>query len=282
MTARALAVPKSEVGRGSPIRLRVVADADAVIRCFAETMLSEFRAAKATGRPKVVFVLPVGPVGQFERFADLCNAAGESLADLVAINMDDYLTPDGRVLLPLTDPLSFRRHMRDKFYGRLKPALAPPEAQRIFPDPADPADVQRAIDRYGGVDVCFGGVGITGHIAFNDPPEPGEPMSADAFAELPTRIVRLSRETVLINAINACRGNIDRMPKLAITVGMREILASRKVRLYVHRPYQCAVVRRMLHGPVIAAVPASLLQRHPDVEVAVADAVTDPPEPNGG
>ena len=82
-----------------------------------------------------------------------------------------------------------------------------------------------------------------------------------------------------INSITAAGGNIDRIPELAVTVGMKEILASRKVRIYMNRAWQCAIVRKLLHGPVTSAVPASLLQRHADAHVAAADLVTDLPEP---
>ena len=135
------------------------------------------------------------------------------------------------------------------------------------------------IARLGGTDVAFGGVGITGHLAFNDPPEPGEPLDADAFAGLPTRVVRLSRETLTINSVTAARGNIDRIPKLAVTVGMKEILEARKIRVFMNRPWQCAVVRKLLHGPVTAACPASLLQRHPDVRVTITREAAELPEP---
>jgi glucosamine-6-phosphate deaminase len=139
--------------------------------------------------------------------------------------------------------------------------------------------VARAIERFGGVDVCFGGVGITGHVAFNDPPAPDDDPGEAAFAALPTRIVRLSTETRVINAVTAARGNIQRIPELAITVGMREILASRKVRLYLNRPWQCAILRRLLHGPITHHVPASLLQRHPDCRVVITEEVAELPEP---
>ena len=277
--AESLRIAKTDIGRGSSISLEVLADAEAITAHFADALLAEYRAAKAAGRDKVVFIVPVGPVGQFELLADRCNAEAISLADLVLINMDEYLTPDGRDFISMADPLSFRRHMEERFYARLDPGLAPPPAARIFPDPRAPEDTTRLIERLGGVDVCFGGVGITGHLAFNDPPEPGDAMDVEGFAALPTRIVRLSRETRLINAVTAARGNIDRIPELAVTVGMQEILQSRKVRIYMNRAWQCAIVRKLLHGPVTAAVPASLLQRHPDARVTAADLVTDMPEP---
>jgi glucosamine-6-phosphate deaminase len=274
-----LATAKEDLGRGSPIGFETVPDDRALIARFADALMREFLTAKRCGRAKVVFIVPVGPVGQFEVWADRCNAEGFSLADLVLINMDEYLSADGRSYIPKTDPLSFRAHMDRGFYGRLNASLRPPEIARHFPDPLKPEATGELIDSLSGVDVCFGGVGITGHLAFNDPPEPGETMSAEDFAALPTRVVRLSRESRLVNAITAAKGNVDRIPALAVTVGMKEILASRKARIYMNRPWQCAIVRKLLHGPVTATVPASLLQRHPDAHVTATDQVTDLPEP---
>lgn len=274
-----LVITKEDLLRDARIPAEIVPGDAAIVARFADDILAEYRSAKARGREKVIFILPVGPVGQFDLVAERCNVAGESLADLVVINMDEYLTDDGSGFISTDDPLSFRRHMDDHFYGRLDPALAPPPEQRLFPDPRDLGAVPRAIEAYGGVDVCFGGIGVTGHVAFNDPPEPGETVTPDAFAARPTRVVTLSRETRLINSITTSRGNIDRIPPLAVTVGMREILAAAKVRIYMNRFWQSAIVRKILHGPVTAAVPASLLQRHPDVRFVIADLVAELPEP---
>ena len=60
---------------------------------------------------------------------------------------------------------------------------------------------------------------------------------------------------------------------------MREILEARKVRIYMNREWQCAIVRKILHGPVTASVPASLLQEHGDVRLTIAAAVARLPEP---
>jgi glucosamine-6-phosphate deaminase len=274
-----LAVTEADLGRGSPIPLVIVPDHAALVERFAADLLAEYAAARRAGRRKVVFIVPVGPVGQFDVLARQANAGPVSLRDLVVINMDEYLTADGRDWIPDTDALSFRRHMAAHFYDLLDPALAPPPEQRIFPHPGDVGAVQRAIHRWEGVDVCFAGVGITGHLAFNEPPEPGEPMSVDELRQLPTRVVRLSRETRLVNALNAARGNLDRIPALAVTVGMREILASRRIRVYMNREWQGAIVRKVLHGPVTPAVPASLLQEHPDVRLTIAAHVARLPEP---
>lgn len=274
-----LTVSKHALGSGSIIPLEIVPDDPSLVMHFAETILREFQSAKEAGRDKVVFILPVGPVGQFDLVAEICNEQRIDLRDLVIINMDEYLTPDGSDFIPVSDPLSFHRHMEEHFYSKLASELRPPPSQRVFPSPSDPAMVPKLISDLGGCDVCFGGIGITGHVAFNDPPEPGEEISLESFANSSTRIVKLSRETLLINSVTTCRGNIDRIPKLAVTVGMKEILESRKVRIYMNRFWQSAVVRKILHGPVTPAVPASLLQNHGDVLFTITDYVAELPQP---
>jgi glucosamine-6-phosphate deaminase len=277
--ARILAISADDLGRGSPISTRRVRDRESLVHAFAEDLHERYLTLRSQGRSPVVFIVPVGPVGQFDLWAERCNQERVSLRDLVLINMDEYLEADGRAFIPIDDPLSFRGHMRDHFYRKLDPELAPPPEHRLFPDPADIDGIDRAIARFEGVDVCFGGVGIMGHLAFNDPPEFPDPTDAQSFARLPTRIVRLSRETVLINSVTAAHGNIDRIPRWATTVGMREILESRQVRLYMNRDWQSAIVRKMLHGPVTAAVPASLVQQHPDAALTLTEQVTILPEP---
>jgi glucosamine-6-phosphate deaminase len=274
-----LTIPKASLGRGSSIPVEILPDAEALTRRFADDLHREYLSAKGNRRDKVVFIVPVGPVEQYDLWAERCNRERVSLRDLVLINMDEYLTPDGRDLIPTSDPLSFRRHMAEHFYDRLDPALAPPPDQRVFPHPGDLQAVPRLIERLGGCDACFGGIGITGHVAFNDPPESGDTVAIEAFRALTTRVVRLSRETRLINSVTTSRGNIDRIPEYAVTVGMKEILGSWKVRIYMNRIWQSAVVRKILHGPVTPAVPASLLQEHPDVRFVVAEYVAELPEP---
>lgn len=274
-----LKVPKASLGKGSSIPLEILPDNEAVIKRFADDLLTEYLSAKRNGRHKVVFIVPVGPVGQFDLLADRCNAEGISLRDLLVVNMDEYLTSDGHDFILIDDPLSFRRHMNEHFFSRLEPRLAPPPEQRLFPDPKDIMAITRAIVQFGGVDVCFGGIGITGHVAFNDPPEPGESVTLEEFKTMPTRVVRLSRESRLINAVTTSRGNLDSIPEFAVTVGMKEILESRKVRIYMNRPWQSAVVRKILHGPITSAVPASLLQDHANVRFIIADYVAELPEP---
>jgi glucosamine-6-phosphate deaminase len=167
--------------------------------------------------------------------------------------------------------------MQRQFYGRLDESLTPRPVNRVFPDPCDPQQIARLIQARGGVDACFGGIGINGHIAFNEPPEADAAMSVEEFAALPTRVLPLSRETRTINSVTV-GGEISVVPRRAVTVGMRECLAARRLRLYCNRPWQSAVVRRVLHGPITAECPASLARLHGDAVLSIADDVAQPPQ----
>lgn len=270
-----LEITATELGTGTPVQVRILGDMASLAEDFARTLLAEIRAAQELGRGGT-FIVPVGPVDQFPILVRMVNEERLSLRDVVFINMDEYLTDDD-AWVPADHPLSFRGYMERAFYGLLDPALAPPPENRVFPDPHDCGAVQRLIEKRGGVDVTFGGIGINGHLAFNEPPEPGEIISADSFAALPARVLSLSRETRTINSVTV-GGGIEVVPHRCVTVGMKEILASRKLRFYCNRPWQSAVVRRVLHGPITPACPASLLRLHADAMLTVADYVAQPPD----
>jgi glucosamine-6-phosphate deaminase len=270
-----LSVPPEKLGDGVPVKFRTCGDMDGVADDMARMMLERIEAARAEGR-SATLIVPVGPVDQFPVLAERINQRRCDCRDVMLINMDEYLTPDDR-WVGIDHPLSFRGFMNRKFYDLIDPALAPRWENRVFPDPVDPGQIQKVIERRGGVDACFGGIGINGHIAFNEPPEPGVSVPVEDFAALPTRALSLSRETRTINSVTV-GGEISIVPGRAITVGMKEILASRRLRFYCNRPWQRAVVRRVLHGPLTSACPASLLRTHPDAELAVADYVAELPD----
>jgi glucosamine-6-phosphate deaminase len=265
-----LDVPPEQLGKGTPVKVRIGGDMDALARDMAEAMLAELK------NPRATLIVPVGPVGQFPILADRINRQHVDCRDVCLINMDEYLSDDDRPI-DADHPLSFRGFMDRLFYDRLNPELAPKRENRIFPDPADCGAIQKLIDHRGCVHACFGGIGINGHIAFNEPPEPGEQIGNEAFAKLPTRVLWLTRETRTINSVTV-GGEIALIPKRAVTVGMKECLAAKKLRFYCNRPWQSAVVRRVLHGPVTAACPASFLRTHGDAEIVVADYVAAKPD----
>jgi glucosamine-6-phosphate deaminase len=274
MLPRYLSVSRDDLGRDQPVRVRILPDPTAIAHDLARAILREITDARAAGRAATL-VIPVGPVDQFPLLAALVNNEQVSCRDTVFINMDEYLT-DADEFVPETHPLSFRGYMNRAFYHLLDPALAPPAEHRVFPDPRNPGGIQELIERRGGVDAVFGGIGINGHIAFNEPPEPGETCTVEEFGARPTRNLSLARETRTINSVTV-GGDLTVIPHRAVTIGMQEILAARRLRFYCNRPWQSAVIRRALHGPLTPACPASYFRTHADAEVTLAEYVAAPP-----
>ena len=270
-----LDVEPDQLGRGTPVKVRVLGDMASVAQDMARAMFDEIKRGADAGKPATLIV-PVGPVDEYPILANLINRERLDCRDVVLINMDEYLTDRDEPIDP-SHPLSFAGYMKRLFYDRLDPELAPRPENRVFPDPRRCEDVQKLIEKRGGVDACFGGIGINGHIAFNEPPERGELLSDAAFAALPTRVLSLTRETRTINSVTV-GGEIAVIPKRAVTVGMKECLGAARLRFYCNRPWQSAVVRRVLHGPITSACPASFLRTHGDAEIAVAEYVAAKPD----
>jgi len=231
---------------------------------MALVMLDEIMKNNASGK-KTVMIVPVGPTQQYPILARLINQLKVSLKNVWFFNMDEYLIAADKTV-SYDDPISFHYRMNKEFYELVDSELLMPESQRLFPEPGKEAEYDKLIDELGGVDLCLGGLGINGHIAFNEPPEPGEKVSAEEFAALGTRVLPITRETKTINAYGYQRGDLRGMPEWCITVGMKQILASKRVYIALNRPWQHGIVKHVLFDEIQAAIPASLLRNAKNVE----------------
>ena len=271
-------IPAARLGEGSRIRLDLCDTEVDLYWKMAIEVVELIQENNAKGEPTVMIV-PYGPLGPYARLVYLVNKYRISLKNCWFINMDEYLDENGQYL-PKSHPLSFRGGMDRTFYDLVDEELNVPPAQRIFPEPGNEGNIQAVIDRFGKLDMCWGGVGITGHIAFNEPPEPGESCTNAEFLARPTRVLQLARETKTINAFMNCGADLDGIPDLCITVGMKEIFSARKVRMCMPRDWNAAMLRKALHGGVTCKVPASLFQNHPDAKIyAIALAANTPVVP---
>ena len=265
-------ISAEELGKNAKVPLLKLGDSGEVFYEIALEMVNEIEKNNAVGR-RTVFICPVGPVGQYPIFVRLVNERRLSLKNCWFINMDEYLTDDGE-WIDESSALSFHGFMNRTVYSRIDPELVMPENQRIFPDPHDPDHIAKVIDELGGVDIAFGGIGINGHLAFN---ESQDELTPEDCAALHTRVLAISRETRTANAIGDLNGAIDAMPKKAVTIGMAEILGAKKIRLGVFRDWHRSVVRQAAYGEVSAHFPATLIQRHPDAMIIVnANAAKQP------
>lgn len=243
-------------------------DNASVFRVMARQMADEIEAHNRAGE-KTVLICPVGPVGQYPYFVDLVNERKLSLKDTWFINMDEYLD-ENRKWIVTTHPLSFRGFMERTVYLNIDPSLLMPERQRVFPDPENTGRIPALIEELGGVDIAFGGIGINGHVAFN---EADPSLAPEAFLAQKTRVLTISPETRAANAIGDFNGALEDMPRECVTVGIHEIAHARKIRLGVFRNWHRAVVRRAAYGEPSTEFPVSLLQSHPDITITMTDYV---------
>lgn len=258
-----------------PLPIHIVeTDVDLYYR-MAVSMYRTVQENNRAGRDSV-FIVPVGPTFQYRRLAWLCREMPLDLSRLHLFFMDEYLAPDGR-WVDQSSSLSFRGFVQKEVVESLPAASNLNPAQVHFPDPADPGAYDARLADLGGAQVCYAGVGINGHLAFNEPPEPGTAVDTDAFAALPSRPIALSRETITINSNTALGGAWDQIPERAVTVGMKQILGADRLEIYLNRPWQRAVVRKILFGPVSAAFPASLARRHNNASITLTEEVAAPP-----
>ena len=223
-------------------------------------------------------IVPYGPIGPYFRLTTLINKYGVSLKNCVFCNMDEYLTNDLKYIAK-DDPLSFRGGMDRIFYSRIKDELNVLPENRYFPDPENPNQVLELIERYGAPDMVFGGVGINGHYAFNEPPESGENCTNEEFLNRQTRVLKVSRETRTINGFMNAGGNFNAIPQYCVTVGMKEIFMAKKVRMCMPRDWNAGALRPVLSGVVDCHVPCSLFQNHPDAMLYATNVALQAPIP---
>ena len=200
----------------------------------------------------------------YEELAEKFNDAKADLSLLSTWNLDEYAI-DERTAVAHDHPLSYWKYMHEKLFTKFEPSLGFREENAHFPDPASPATYDPAIAAAGGLDLQLLGIGFNGHIAFNEPMRETE-ISAEAFGRLPTRVLRLSEETIVQNTHVTANGDSSLVPRYAATMGMAPILAAKKTLLLAcfaeqQKPLRDIFARR---GEPTPFLPASYLWRHPD------------------
>ncbi len=268
-------MPIEELVKNSKIKLDIC---DVEVDMYWKVAMEVLRIIEENNKKgKTTFmIVPYGPLGPYARIVYLVNKHGISLKNCVFCNMDEYLTDDKKYIAK-NDPLSFRGGMECIFYSQVREELNVLPENRYFPDPEDPDAVLRLIDQYGTPDLVFGGVGINGHYAFNEPPYGDEKCTNEEFLNRQTRVLEVSRETRTINGFMNAGGNFNAIPKYCITVGMKEMFCAKKVIMCMPRDWNAGALRPVLSGVVDCHVPCSLFQLHPDATLfATREALVAP------
>jgi len=208
-----------------------------------------------TLNPALVVGLPTGrsPIGAYAQLRRL-HAAGEvDFARATTFNLDEFAG-----IAPL-HPGSFRAFMDQHLFGAIN---LPPERIHFLNGAAEDLDVEcekyeAAIEAAGGIDLQLLGIGRNGHIGFNEP--------ADALTSR-THRVRLAESTRRDNAA-LFGGDMTRVPREALSMGMATILRAGTVLLIATGERKAECVERALRGPISTHLPASFLQLHRRVEL---------------
>lgn len=246
-------------------RIAIVEEPAAFYRRFAEDLVARIRSARDEGR-RFVAILPVGPMPQYEIAVRMINQERLSLAHVHTFNMDEYANEDG-VTAPVSWPGSFQRAMWERFFGLIDADLRPPEGQIHFPTAEALPEYSARIEELGGADVCYGGIGWCGHIAFWES-HLGEEFDGDleAYKQAGARLVELHPMTIMQNALHSFGGDWSWVPPKANTIGPREILGAKHRSFWLDGDlgggvsWQRFIARLVAHGPVSVYVPGSILQ----------------------
>ncbi|ALJ23042.1 glucosamine-6-phosphate deaminase [Lactobacillus gallinarum] len=172
-------------------------------------------------------------------------------SNLISINLDEYLglTPD--------NPQSYHYFMRKHLFDK-KPFKKSYIPDGMTKDVAATCKEYDQIIKDNPIDVQLLGIGRNGHLAFN---EPGTPFDID------THEVKLTENTIKANS--RFFENEDEVPKSAICMGTANIMDAKKVVLMAFGENKAQAIKEMIEGPVTEQLPASILQKHPDVTVIV-------------
>jgi glucosamine-6-phosphate deaminase len=260
-------------------RITVTGDAAEFYRSFAADLVGRIRAARDERRTFVA-ILPVGPMPQYELAARMINEERIALAHVHTFNMDEYANEEG-VTAPVSWSGSFQRAMLERFFGLIEPELRPPVDQIHFPTTEAISDYSARLEDLGGADVCYGGIGWCGHIAFWESHLGYEfAGDLDAYKQAGARLVELHPMTIMQNALHSFGGDWSWVPPKANTIGPREILGARHRSFWLDGDlgggvsWQRFIARLVAHGPVSEFVPGSILQTAP-TDYTILDAVAD-------
>ena len=245
------------------VRLRIVKDSAEMGPLMARDFVEVIEANNRAGLPTRAIV-PCGPTCWYAPFTEIVNAEKVSLRNLTVFHMDECLDWQGRPL-PTNHPYNFRTFMEKHFYGGIMPELAVPEAQRFWLLPSTIDGVHAALEE-APVDLTIGGWGQDGHVAYNQARR--HPFSHVALEDVANSTIRIQEnnlDTILALAQRTFGAAYQFVPPMSVTLGVRECLSARRVRVYSDTgAWKQTALRVALFSEPTPEYPMTLLQRHPD------------------
>ncbi|MCK5804480.1 MAG: hypothetical protein KAI66_16700 [Lentisphaeria bacterium] len=260
------------------LKIRVIEDDGAFNFGFILDIVSGIKRALDEGRQYVVILPAPNPL--YALAAAMINELNIPCHHVHTFNMDDYCDQDG-ITAPRDWRGGFQYWMWRDFFNRIRPELRMPEKQIHFPTHETYQDYSAMLEDLGGADMCYGGIGWSGHIAFVEP-NVGQQVDndLDAFLNMGTMHVKLTPITVCQNCLYADAGGAGdwaRLPWNAYTIGPKDVAAAKKRASWNgfgcgDSMWQRFIIRLALHGPVTPEIPASILQLF-DTDVVLSGSV---------
>ena len=198
---------------------------------------------------------------QAQMLAALCSAPGIDWTRVTVFHMDEYigLSPEA--------PERFAKWLDDNLFERLPFA----QVHRLVPepDPAAAAETYARLLAAAPIDFVCLGIGVNGHIAFNDPPV------ADFADPLDVKVVTLDDQCRQQQVDDDCFARFDDVPERAITLTVPRLMRAGRLFCVVPGQLKQDAVRAALYGPIGTECPASILREHPNCSLYL-DAESDP------
>ena len=232
------------------MRIRIFPTSDSAARSLAADVAAAVRA-----NPSLVLALPTGqtPIALYRHLTALHRDGMVDFSRVTTFNLDEF---EG---IGPSDPRSYRTFLQRHLFGQVNLS---PRRIHCLNGSVDDLDAEceryeRAIARAGGIDLLILGLGVNGHVGFNEP---------GPFLRARTHRANLAAATRQANR-GLFGSRAADVPRAAISIGIGTILAARRIVLMATGAAKADPVERMVNGPVTPRLPASFLQLHAGVEV---------------
>ncbi len=209
-------------------------------------------------KPDSVLGLATGssPLGSYKQLIEWYEKGDIDFSKVTSVNLDEYVGLDG------ANDQSYRYFMNKNFFEHINIDI-----NNTFVPNGCAVDLAGEGKRYdehiaelGGIDLQLLGIGLDGHIGFNEP---------DKYFVKSTHVVDLHESTIKANS--RFFANIDEVPKRAITMGMVSIMQAKKILLIASGKEKRDILEKAFYGPITPEIPASILQLHPDITVIYSE-----------
>ena len=203
-------------------------------------------------KPDSVLGLATGssPLGTYKQLIEWYEKGDIDFSKVVSENLDEYVGLDG------ASDQSYRYFMNKNFFEHINIDI-----NNTFVPNGCAVDLAGEGKRYdehiaelGGIDLQLLGIGLDGHIGFNEP---------DKYFVKSTHVVDLHESTIKANS--RFFASEDEVPKKAITMGMVSIMQTKKILLIASGNEKRDILEKAFYGLITPEIPASILQLHPDI-----------------